>query len=356
MKKVLITGSLGYIGSVLTDYLSNNGFSVIGYDTGFFKDCILYKPRETETIFKNAKDIDEKDLKGIDAVIHLAGISNDPFGNLSPEKVYDPTREYSLKLAKLCKRMDIQFIFASSCSIYGKGSDKELDEDSEVFPQTPYSLNKLQIEEGLKKLSDENFSPIALRFATAFGASPRIRFDVVINMFAGMGFTSGKIVLNSDGTPWRPNIYILDFCKAIVHTLNSVYKDGKLLILNVGDEQNNLQVIDIARIVASKIPGCEVKFLTKNPELDKTGLIKDKKVTGGVDTRTYKISFKKIRKTFPEFKCDWNIERGVEEMVEKFKELDLDEGVFKNRNFYRLQKMDDLYKNGFISANLEWLK
>lgn len=355
-KQVLVTGSLGYLGSVLTGYLEQNGFQCLGYDAGFFKDCLLYKPAAARTVFRDAREITEKDLRGIDVLVHLAGVSNDPFGNLDAKKIYDPTRVYTEKIAKLCKRLGIKFIFASSCSVYGIGSDELLTEDSPTYPQTPYSLNKLQIEQDLEKLSDRNFSPIALRFATAFGTSPRMRFDIVVNMLTGMAFTTGRIILNSDGKPWRPNVHVLDICKAIKFAIDSNYNDGKLLVLNVGDEQNNLQIIDIAKAVQVQLPGCELKFLSEDLELDKEGLVRDKKVKEGVDTRTYKVSFAKIRKTFPGFACDWSVSAGIRQMLKAFKVMNLTESQFKNKDFYRLQTIERLYQQHFLSPDLHWLK
>jgi nucleoside-diphosphate-sugar epimerase len=356
MKRVLVTGSLGYLGSVLTGYLEESGLEVVGYDTGFFRDCLLYDPPATKTVFCDARDLQEKDLDGFDALVHLAGISNDPFGNLDAAKVYDPTRAYSLRAAQLCKKKSVRFIFASSCSVYGKGQEELVDEDSPSFPQTPYSLNKLQIEQDLRTISDTDFSPIALRFATAFGPSPRLRFDIVINMLAGMALATGKIVLNSDGTPWRPNIHVLDICKSVRCAIDCDHNGGKLLVLNVGDEANNLQIIDIAKRVQSQVPGCELKFLKENPELDREGLVQDRKVKGGVDTRTYKVSFEKVRRTFPGFQCDWSVDRGVADLLEKLRAVGLDEKQFKYKNFYRLQKIESLYQDHYLSEDLRWLR
>jgi nucleoside-diphosphate-sugar epimerase len=354
-KRILVTGSLGYLGSVLTGYLERNGFDCMGNDTGFFRDCLLYEPPATKTFIRDARDFEARDLEGVDALVHLAGISNDPFGNLAAAKVYDPTRAYALKIAGLCKQRGVKFIFASSCSVYGRGQGELLDENSPAFPQTPYSLNKLQIEEDLQKISDRTFSPIALRFATAFGPSPRLRFDLVINMLAGMGLTTGKIVLNSDGTPWRPNVHVLDICKSIKCAIDSDYRDG-FLVLNVGDEQNNLQVIDIAKTVQACLPGCELKFLAQNPELDREGLVRDRKVKRGVDTRTYKVSFAKIRRVFPGFKCDWTVAAGIKGLIEKLRDLGLTGEQFKNKNFYRLQKIESLYQDHHLSDDLRWTK
>jgi nucleoside-diphosphate-sugar epimerase len=356
MKKILVTGSSGYLGSVLTAYLEKHGFECIGYDTGFFRDCIFSPPPNTKTLPRDARDIGPDDLKGVFAVVQLAGISNDPFGNLDAAKVYDPTRVYAKKIAEMCKQAGVKFIFASSCSVYGIGGEGLVDENSPTHPQTPYSLNKLQVEQDLHALADKNFSPVALRFATAFGMSPRIRFDLVTNMLAGMAFTTGKIVLNSDGTPWRPNVHVLDICKSVRYAIDHDHRDGRVLVLNVGDEANNLQVIDIARAVQAAVPGCELKFLAQNPELDKEGLVRDRKVKGGVDTRTYRVAFEKIRRTFPGFKCDWTVPAGVRDLVAGFKQQNLTAEMFKNKNFYRLQKIEHLYQNGYLSPELRWLR
>lgn len=356
MKKILITGSTGYLGSVLTGYLHEQGYQCIGFDTGFFKDCLLYEPAPTLTVARDARDIRPQDLKGVDTVVHLAGISNDPFGNLDAAKVYDPTRVYAHRIAEMCKLEGVKFIFASSCSIYGIGGADLVDENSPTLPQTPYSLNKLQVEQDLRSLADKNFSPIALRFATAFGLSPRIRFDLVTNMLAGMAFTTGKIVLNSDGTPWRPNVHVLDICKSVKYAIEQNHRDGTLLVLNVGDEGNNLQVIDIARKIQARVKGCELKYLKDNPELDKEGLVRDRKVKSGVDTRTYRVSFAKIKKVFPGFQCDWPMDKGVDDLVSKFESLPLTEALFKNKNFYRLQKIESLYQGQYLSPELRWLK
>jgi nucleoside-diphosphate-sugar epimerase len=356
MKKVLVTGSLGYLGSVMTGYLEQNGIECVGFDTGFFRDCALYEPPKTRTILRDVRDLQESDLEGFDALVQLAGISNDPFGNLDAARVYDPTREYTLKIAKLCKKRGLKFVFASSCSVYGKGDGQLLDETSPTLPQTPYSLNKLQIEQDLITIADGNFSPIALRFATAFGASPRLRFDLVTNMLVGMALTTGKIVLNSDGTPWRPNVHVLDICKSVYRALTSGYHGGRLLVLNVGDEDNNLQIIDIARKVQANLPGCELKFLAENPELDKEGLVRDRKVNKGVDTRTYKVSFANVRTTFPGFKCDWSVDAGIKDLISKLQGLKFAEGQFKNKNYYRLQKIESLHQNHFLSDDLRWMK
>lgn len=355
MKRILVTGSLGYIGSVLTPYLESAGYECVGYDTAFFSGGQLYPASPTKTFLRDARDLTDADLEGVDAVVHLAGISNDPMGKLDVASIYDPTRAYSLKIATLCKARGVKFIFASSCSIYGLGADQLLTEESPTHPQTPYSLNKLQIEDDLRAISDHSFSPIALRFATVFGRSPRIRFDVVVNMLTGMAAANGTLVLNSDGSSWRPNLHILDACQAVRCAIDLEYRGGELLVLNVGDDANNLQVIQIARAVQGVVPGCDLRFLAENPELDAEGLIRDRKVKG-TDTRTYKVSFEKIKRVMPEFACAWTVEQGAGEMVALFRELHLDLAMFKRREFYRLQQLEYLYDQGFLSDDLRWLR
>jgi len=355
--KVLITGSQGYLGSVLTTVLGEVGHECIGYDTGFFRDSLLYSPPVTQTVFRDARDIKEADLRGVDVVVHLAGISNDPMGKLDAAKVYDPTRVYSLSIAKMCKKLGVRFIFASSCSVYGIGGSEQLTESSPTNPQTFYSLNKKQIEEDLCSISDRHFSPIALRFATVFGSSPRLRFDVVINMLTGMAVADRVIVLNSDGKAWRPNLHIMDACQSIRHAIEFDYSGDELMVLNVGSDENNMQVLDIARTVQRIVPGCELKFLSENPNLDKEGLIRDRKVKqAGADTRTYKVSFEKIRRVFPGFKCEWNVERGVRELVDRLTALSLTLDLFKRREFYRLQQLEFLYQEQLLSDELRWIK
>ena len=353
MKKIFITGYRGYIGSVLTDYLEARGYECVGYDTGFFRKGMLYPPSHGEGAFRDVRDLTEADLEGVDAVVHLAGISNDPFGNLDAAKIYDPTRAYARAIAEICKKKSIRFIFASSCSVYGKGGDEALNEESPVYPQTPYSVNKLQIEDDLRAMSGGGFSPIALRFATAFGSSPFFRLDIVINMFVGMAVTTGSIVLNSDGGAWRPNVHVQDIAESVRRSIESDWNGG-LLILNVGDEANNMKVIDIAKLVAARVPGCEVKFIAKDPGVEV--MLTNPTVAGDKDTRTYQVSFAKIREVFPGYRTVWTIGAGIDEMVKKLKEIGFSESDYKDPRFYRLKTIAQLYEEHYLSDELRWIK
>jgi nucleoside-diphosphate-sugar epimerase len=352
MKKVLIIGNQGYLGSRLSDYLTQLGYNVTGSDVGFFKEGKMYKPKEVKMLNKEARNIEESDIVGHDVLILLAGISNDPFGNLTTELIYDPTRQYAKRIALICKKNKIKFIFPSSCSVYGLGADYALDETGPTTPQTPYSLNKLQIEEDLKLISDKSFSPIALRLATVYGMSPRIRFDLVINMLCGMAITEKKIKLNSNGLAWRPHLYIDDVCEAFKCCIEWDYNGGELMILNVGHEMNNKRIIDVAEII-SKLTNIQVEFLNSNNE--ETDLFKDSKINNGVDNRNYQVNFDKIENTLPGFKIKWSVEKGIEQLTKDLIHYQISSGIFKKRDFYRLQQLAYLFANKHIDSNLNWI-
>jgi len=358
MKKVLIVGSQGYLGSRLTGYLNKRGFDCTGLDTGFFKDGVFYEPESVNTINKDARKICPTDIEGFDAVILLAGISNDPFGHMTSEQIYYPTRDYAIAVASMCKEMGVQFVYPSSCSIYGAAvNDGYLTEVSDVNPQTPYSLNKVQVEEELTKLVDENFSPIALRFGTVYGISPRIRFDVVINMLCGLALTTGKIILNSNGQAWRPNLHIEDACESFKCCLDWNPNNGKLNVFNVGNNGDNYQVINIAKLIQGEVEGSKLTYLGHGGIDDSANeLIKDRKIQDGVDTRTYQVSFDKIFKTLPGFKCKWTVEKGVKSLIKDLQDIGLNKESFNRREFYRLQQIEFLHKEKFINDELFWVK
>ena len=339
--RILLVGSQGYLGSRLTDYFQSMDYECTGTDVGFFQYGALYQPQPVRFLGKSAQEITQKDIQGHDVVIQLAGISNDPFGNLDPKRIYDPTRDYARKIAEICKNLGVRYIFPSSCSVYGIG-EGQLNEEGPTNPQTGYSLNKIQIEQNLAQLADQDFSPIALRLATVFGCSPRIRFDVVINMLCGMAVTQRKIVLNSNGEAWRPHLYIEDVCEAMRCCVDWDYRDGKLLVLNVGRNDNNWRIIDIARLIQEQVEGCELSFLNQQPTSDANELVKDRKVQDGVDKRTYQVNFDRIHKVLPGFKTKWNVEDGVKQLIEDLKRWQLDDIKFRQRDFYRLQQVEHL--------------
>lgn len=356
-KHALITGAEGYLGSVIAPFLIERGYEVTVLDTGFFKDALLYKAPPFRVVKKDARDFSENDLNGVDAVVHLAGISiNDPFGNLPPEKLYDPTRHYARDIARLCKKKGVRFIFASSCSIYGVSGSELLNESSPVYPHIDYAKNKLQVEEDLAALADGSFSPIALRFATAFGSSPRMRFDIVINMLAGMAYAEKKITLNSDGQAWRPNVHIEDIARAVECVLKTNYNGGQLLVLNVGREDNNMKIVDIANIVSEE-SGAPVSFSISGARGAGSDLITNKMVSAsGADARNYRVSFARIREVFPDFECWYSVRDGVKEMLACFKKIKLSPEQFRSRGFYRIKKLENLFMKGEIDSDLRWKK
>jgi len=351
MKKILIIGSQGYLGSRLTDYLLSHGYHCVGTDIGFFQYGVLFYPMNVQTLNIEAKNITETIIRDFDVVILLAGISNDPLENLDAEMIYNPTRDYSKRIAKMCKNLGIRFLFPSSCSVYGIG-DGILNEDGATFPQSAYSLNKIQIEQELSELADDSFSPIALRLATVFGLSPRMRFDLVINMLCGMAVTSKKVALNSDGQAWRPHLHIEDVCEAFRCCIEWNYKGGKLAILNVGRNDNNWKILDIANLIQSKVDGCKLEFLGKDFNGDEEDLIRDRKIQDGVDKRTYQVSFDRIHSELPGFKSRWTVDQGIEQLILDLERLELNDIKFKQRDFYRLQQAEHLYRTDQIDERL----
>lgn len=353
--KVLITGSLGYIGSCLSAYLIKRGYQVSGIDTGFFKDCLFYDELDRgEFTFADVRTLKAEDLTSFDAVIHLAGISNDPFGDLMPEQVYDSSTQYSIEIAKWCKAQKTKFIFASSCSIYGNALEPVTNEKSKPNPQTFYSFNKMDIETAVGALADEQFQPIFLRFATLLGPSPRMRFDIVVNMFTAMAYCNKSIVLNSDGMATRPFVHIDDVCQSFLCALQHKQHNDQALILNVGQDSENYRILDVAQMVSDSVTGCQLTTLSSvTNEADKE-LFKDRKLQDGVDSRDYRVSFSKIKEVFPQFEAQWSLKAGIEDLVARYQRLSLNSAQFKSIKYYRLQQMDHLYATQQINNELHW--
>ncbi len=339
--KILITGMDGYIGSLLGPILLQRGYDVVGFDTGFYRNGWLYNNsiiKFPACINKDIRDITEEDLKGFDAVVHLAELSNDPLGQLNPEITYKINHMASVNLAKKCKRVGItRFIYTSSCSVYGVGSDDFKTEESETNPQTAYAKCKVLVERDVSQIADDDFSPTFLRNATAYGPSPRMRFDVVLNNLCGLAWTTGEIKMVSDGTPWRPLVHVLDICKAITCSLEAPRENVYNQIFNVGDTKENYRVREIAQIVSSVFLGCMLTVGGSNG-----------------DNRSYRVLFDKINKHLPGFKCQRDATMGANQIRELFGRIDMSREIFEFRAYTRLKQMEYLIRTKQINEDLFW--
>lgn len=339
--KVLVTGTEGYLGSLLPPILMQRGHEVIGVDTGYYKVGWLYNGTEltAKTLNKDIRHITAEDLQGVEAIVHMAELSNDPTGQLSPNITYDINHKGSVRLANLAKAAGVRrFIYMSSCSVYGVATADDITEESPVNPQTAYAECKTLVEQDVKLLADDSFSPTFMRNATAFGASPRMRFDIVLNNLAGLAWTTKEIKMTSDGTPWRPLVHALDICKAIACTLEAPRDIVHNQIFNVGDTTNNYRVKEIAEIVAEVFKGCKLSF-----------------GSNGADNRSYRVSFEKINKTLPGFKCEWNAARGAQQLFDLFTRIDMTEDIFLSRGFTRLKQLEYLIRTQQIDKDFFWV-
>lgn len=338
--KILVTGTEGYLGSLLPPLLIAKGHEVIGIDTGFYKVGWLYNGTSltAKTLNKDIRNITPEDLEGVDAIVHMAELSNDPTGQLAPHITYEINHLGSVRLANLAKTMGVRrFVYMSSCSVYGIASQGDITEESPVNPQTAYAECKTLVERDVKPLADDDFSPTFMRNATAFGASPRMRFDIVLNNLAGLAWTTKEIKMTSDGTPWRPLVHALDICKAIVCTLEAPRDIIHNQVFNVGETENNYQVREIAEIIAHTFSGCKLTF-----------------GQNGSDNRSYRVSFDKINTILPGFKCDWNAQRGAQQLFDLFSQIDMTEDTFLFRGFTRLKQLEYLIRTQQLDQDFFW--
>ena len=338
--EVLVTGTDGYIGSQLVPMLLARGHQVVGLDAGFYCDGCLYEgivpaPR---SLRKDIRHISDADLEGVDAVVHLAELSNDPLGELNPAITYAINHHGTVELAQRCKRLGItRFVYTSSCSVYGVGSDEYKTEASLPNPQTAYAECKVLVERDLQPLADENFSPTFLRNATAYGPSQRMRFDLVLNNLAGLAWTTGEIRMTSDGTPWRPLVHVRDICTAIACVLDAPRDVVHNQVFNVGNTQENYRVREIADIVAQAFPGCQLSV-----------------GTAGGDNRSYRVSFDKVYACLPGFKCQHTVMSGAEELRDIFTRIQMTSERFGFRGFTRLKQLQYLLRTDQLNAELFW--
>ena len=337
--KVLVTGDRGYIGSVLVPMLLQQGYDVVGLDTEYFSDSI--EPEVTyKKIRKDIRNITKKDLEGIDAIIHLAALSNDPMGEINPNLTKDINLTASRKLARLSKKMGVKrFLFSSSCSIYGISGDR-VDESSVASPQTAYAASKIQFEKTLKSLADDNFCVGLLRNSTVYGYSPKFRNDLVVNNLVTCALALRKIKVMSDGTPWRPLIDVRDLSRAFIAFLKKDSKKINGKIINIGFEENNFQVKDILALVKKHLPECEIQFTGEH----------------GADTRSYRVSFDKFKKTFPEFKQQWPLDTAIKDLIKRLQKIRYNKDDFVSGRFTRLAVLKKLLEEGELDTSLFWQK
>jgi nucleoside-diphosphate-sugar epimerase len=339
---ILVTGADGYIGAVLCPWLIERGHTVTGLDSGFYRAGWLYNDGRTwpRMLSRDIRSLGAADLVGYDAIVHLAELSNDPLGEHDPETTYAINHRGSVSLASAAKAAGVRrFIYTSSCSVYGAGADSVRTERSEPNPQTAYARCKVLVERDVAPLADDLFTPVFLRNATAFGASPRMRFDIVLNNLAGLAWTTGQIAMTSDGTPWRPLVHVLDICEAIHLSLEAPAGAVRGQVFNVGDDAQNYRVREIAEIIAEAFPGCTASF-----------------GTDGSDNRSYRVSFAKIRQHLPAFRCSWSAERGARQLARLFAQIGMTREMFLAPPFTRLKQLKLLLETGQIDAEFHWIR
>jgi len=341
--RVLLTGGEGYIGTVLGSMLLDAGHDVVVYDVGFHRcgwlfDGLLSAPRWHRM---DTRHVQMGDLEGFDTLIHLADISNDPVGDLNPEVTYAINHKATVRLAGLAKQAKVgRFVYASSCSVYGaRAGESQLlsTETEEPSPLTAYARCKVLVEKDVMTLADETFTPVFLRNATAFGASPRMRFGLVVNELAAMAYLDRRLVLESDGTPWRPFVHVRDICRAIMCAMSAPAEVVSGEIFNVGNSSSNYQVRDICRIVGEEFPDCEVIIGNR-----------------GQDTRNYRVDFTKITTRLPGFSCDWDVRRGVAEIRTIFERIGFNREDLESRRYRRLRQIQYLLDTGQIDDQYFW--
>jgi len=341
--KVFLTGAYGYIGALLGPMLMQRGLEVVGLDTGYYREGWLYSDNRhlaysPQTINKDLRDITEKDLEGCDAVAHLAELSNDPLGQNKPEVTHRINHKGSVSLAEKARAVGIRrFVYTSSCSVYGAGTGDFLDETSATNPQTAYAECKVLVERDVGRMAGPDFCPVFLRNATAYGPSPRMRFDIVLNDLCALAWTTKHIAMISDGSPWRPLVHVEDICEAVYRSLVAPEDSVRGKIFNVGQNSDNYRVREIAQIVAEEFPGCEV---TVGPSRG--------------DNRSYRVNFDRIHSELPNFGCRYTVRDGARQLRQLFDRIQMGPETYHFRAFTRLKELQYLQSSGQIDGEFFW--